>query len=199
MVGWGPALVSVAMRRHCTVKLAHSWPRDLSGGCSGYAVMPGYPNRCVDTRNTFVCVMNATGAYDCPFYSDGGPPLRDKNGVTDSAGVLELDAPLAGTRATPPLPWQRRYPHVDSFIHPWTAGGTLRRGLTLRHTGFRGTCSRGTELTRDTSALRCVSHGLQFDPCYPQLRAWNHRGAIVACDVAPGSMSFTRFVLTRRS
>ena len=216
MVGWGPALVGIAVRRllpneqdhvgvydnrrHCTVAIAHSWLRDPHTGCSGSAVMPEYPNRCVDTRSTFVCVMNTAGGYGCSRYTDGAPPLRNKNGTTDPKGVLKLDVLLAGTHPTPPLLWQRRYPHVDSFIHPWTRSGELRRGLTLDQAGgarhYHGTCFRGTEFSHDASALRCVSD-VQFDPCYPQTPAWNHRGAVVAC-AAPGSTRFGRFVITRR-
>jgi hypothetical protein len=217
MIGWGPALVSVGVRRllpneqdhigvydrrrHCAVAIAHSWRRDPQAGCSGSAVMPGYRNWCVDTRSTFVCVMNASGGYGCSRYADGAPPLRHKNGTTDPRGLLKLDVPLVGTHPTPPLVWQRRYPHVDSFIHPWTRGGKLRRGLTLNQAGgarhYHGRCFRGTEFARDASAVRCVSD-VQLDPCYPQTRAWNRRGAIVAC-AAPGSTSFGRFVVTRRS
>lgn len=220
MTGWGPGLIRIAVRRllpneqdhvgvydrrrHCTVAIAHSWRRDPHAGCSGYAAMPGYPNRCVDTQETFVCVMNAAGGYGCSRYADGAPPLRNKNGKTDPRGVLKLDVPLGGTHTTPPLAWQRRYPHVDSFIHPWTRGGELRRGLTLSQAGgarrYHGRCFRGTEFSNDTSALRCVSDVLfdQFDPCYPQTAQWNRRGAIVACP-APGSTRFGRFVVSRRS
>jgi hypothetical protein len=202
MVGWGPALVSVSVRRsRCTVDLAHSWRRDVTGGCAGYAVMPGYPNRCVDTHETFVCVMNAEAGYDCSHTADGGPPLRHRNGATDAAGAMRLDISLHGTHATPPLAWQRRYPVVDSFISPWTAAGTLRHGLTLNTGGgvrhYRGTCSQGSERSRDPSALRCLSD-VQLDPCYPPTSTWNRRGAVVAC-AAPGSTSFGRFVITRRS
>jgi hypothetical protein len=194
MLGWGPALVNIAVRqllpneadhvgvydhrRHCTAAIAHSL-----------------------RRTTFVCVINAAGGYGCSRYSDGAPPLTSKNGAIDTRGVLKLDVPLRGTHATPALAWQRRYPHVDSYIHPWTRGGTLRRGLTLdqasgaRH--YHGTCFRGTEFSHDAAALRCVSD-VQFDPCYPRAADWNRRGAVVAC-AAPGYTSFGRFVVTRRS
>jgi hypothetical protein len=216
MLGWGPALVSVAVRRlapneqdhvgiydrlrRCTASLAVPWPRDPQTGCTGYAVMPGHPKLCVSTENTFVCVMNTKGGYECSRYADGAPPLRHKNATTDERGVLKLDVPLAGTHPTPPLAWQRRYPHVDGFIHPWTSAGKLRPGLTFdRAAGahFHGTCFRGTEFSRDLSALRCVSD-VQFDPCYPPQADWNRRGVVVACATA-GWTTFGRFLITRRS
>ena len=55
---------------------------------------------------------------------------------------------------------------------------------------------RGSEITFDRSALRCVSD-VQLDPCFPRTRDWNRRGAVVACG-APGYRSFGRFVVTRR-
>jgi hypothetical protein len=59
----------------------------------------------------------------------------NKNATTGERGVLKLDVPLARTHATAPLAWQRRYPHVDGFIHPWTSAEKLRRGLTLGQAG----------------------------------------------------------------
>jgi hypothetical protein len=129
------------------------------------------------------------------------PPLRDKNGTTNRRGVLKLDVPLAGTHATAPLAWQRRYPHVDSFILPWTRAGKLRRGLSFDHAGdarhLRGGCSRGSEHVVPRTALRCVSD-VQLDPCFAPGPDWNHPGAILAC-ASPGWTRFSRFVITRRS
>src|SRR4051794_1758052 len=92
-----------------------------------------------------------------------------RDGTTDTHGVLTLDASLTGTHATAPLAWQRRYPHIDGYIHPWTSAGQLRRGLTFSQAGgshhYRGTCFRGSEQTHDKSALRCFSD-VQFDPCF---------------------------------
>jgi hypothetical protein len=217
MLGWGPTLVSVSVRRldareqdhvgvydrlrRCTASLAVFVPRDPRTGCSGYAVMPGGANSCVSTQTTFVCFINRAGGYQCSRYADGSPPLRNKNATTDDRGVLKLDVPIARTHATPPLAWQRRYPHVDGFIHPWTSAGKLRRGLTLDQAGgarhYHGSCFRGTEFTHDPSALRCVSD-VQFDPCFPPTGDWNRRGVVVAC-AAAGSTTFGRFVITRRS
>jgi hypothetical protein len=108
-----------------------------------------------------------------------------------------LDVPLEGTHATQPLPWQRRYPHVDGFTLPWIRGGTLRRGLRLDEGGgvhFRGHCFRGSQQTVARAALRCVSD-VQFDPCFAPAGNWNHRGAIIAC-AYPGGTGFSRFVIT---
>jgi hypothetical protein len=153
-------------------------------------------------RNSWICRIEAAGAYDCPLVtSDGMPRLTTANGATDARGVLTLDVPLVGTHATPPLAWQRRYPHVDGFVQPWTHKGSLRRGLSLDRAGgarhYRGTCSRGSQQTVVKAALRCVSD-VQFDPCFAPVADWNHHGAIVACAV-PGSTSFGRFAIVRRS
>jgi hypothetical protein len=168
-----------AARRRCTLSLA---------------ARPG--------QNSWICRIDATGGYECPLVtSDGMPPLRNKNGTTDRRGVLKLDAPLEGTHATPPLAWQRRYPHVDGFILPWTRAGTLRRGLSFDQAGgarhYRGTCSRGSQQTVAKPALRCFSD-VQFDPCFAPAADWNHPGAIVACASA-GWTRFGRFVVVRRS
>jgi hypothetical protein len=92
------------------------------------------------------------------------------------------------------------YPHVDGYIHPWTTRGKLRRGLSFyrdRGARFRGHCFKGTEYTRDSAALRCVSD-VQFDPCYAPTADWNRLGAVVACASA-GRTHFSRFVIIRRS
>jgi hypothetical protein len=163
--------------------------------------MPGHPKFCVSTQTTFVCVINTVGGYECTRYADGSPPLRNENATTDKRGVLTLDVPLTGTHATPPLAWQRRYPHIDGFIDPWTRAGKLRRELTFEQAGaprhYRGKCFHGSEFTFETSALRCVSD-VQFDPCFGATADWNHRGAVVAC-ASPGSTTFGRFVISPRS
>jgi hypothetical protein len=163
--------------------------------------MPGSPRFCVNRRSTSVCVINTMGGYQCSRYADGSPPLKNKNATTDRRGVLTLDVPLGSTHATSPLAWQRRYPHIDGFIDPWTRAGRLRQGLTfVRAAGpehYRGTCFRGSELTFEKSALRCVSD-VQFDPCFGPTADWNRRGVVVAC-AAPGWTTFDRFVIARRS
>jgi hypothetical protein len=153
-------------------------------------------------ENTWICIIDPVGGYYCPLVtSDGMPPLKGTNGKTDRRGILKLDVQLQGTHATPPLAWQRRYPHVDGYNLPWTRTGSLRQGLSFDQAGgaqhFRGTCSRGSEQTVVKAALRCVSD-LQFDPCFAPAANWNRRGAIVAC-ASSGRTRFSRFVITRRS
>jgi hypothetical protein len=195
MVGWKSRSVRIAIRgltrverdrfaephpgeRHCTLSLA-----DREGD------------------NTWICILTVTGGYDCPLVtSDGMPPLRNANGKTDRRGILR-GVPLAGTHATPPLEWQRRYPHVDGFILPWTRSGKLRPGLSFISTGgarhLRGACSPGAEHIVPRASLRCFSD-VQFDPCFAPTRHWNHRGAVVACG-APGWTHFSRFVISAQS
>jgi hypothetical protein len=191
MVGWGPALVDIAVRRLVPAEVHN---------VGSYGRAP----RCVASiaaklnLQTFVCVINAAGAYDCSHSSDGGPPLQRADGSLDTHGGLRLNTPLVGTHATPPLPWQR-YPHVDGQVHPWTSTGRLRRGLSFmrsRGARYRGRCVHGSEYTRDPAALKCVSD-VQFDACYPPTRNWNRRGTIVACAGA-GSTRFGRFVIEGR-
>jgi hypothetical protein len=153
-------------------------------------------------QNTWICIIDNAGGYECPLVtSDGMPRLTIQNGTTDRRGVLTLDVPLAGTHATPPLAWQRHYPHTDGFIHPWTPAGRLRPGLSFDRAGvarhLRGHCFRGSQQTAAKAALRCVSD-VQFDPCFAPTGAWDHLGAIIAC-AYPGGTRFSRFVIDRLS
>jgi hypothetical protein len=108
---------------------------------------------------------------------------------------------LRGTHATPPLAWQRRYPHIDGFINPWTHAGKLRKGLTLDPVGrsrhYRGAYFRGSEFTFQRSALRCFSD-VQLDPYFGPTTDCNRRGVVIACG-SSGRTSFGRFVISRRS
>src|SRR5207237_1248079 len=70
MLGWGPTLVGISVRRldlreqdhvgvydhlrRCTVSLAVFAARDPRMGCPGEAVMPRHPKFCVSTQTTFV-------------------------------------------------------------------------------------------------------------------------------------------------
>jgi hypothetical protein len=218
MVGWGPTFASVSIRRldareraelgfpaqaapHCTVSAAVYGPPDPRTGCSGGMVMPGYTHACVYKQSTWVCVLNVKGAYDCPLRHEGDGPLKNENAAIDRHGRLTLSSPLKGTRTTPSLAWQRRYPHVDGYVLPWTHAGTLRHGLTLTGYGAaqqaRGICIRGSELMFAKAALRCYSNGW-FDPCFAPTWDWNRHGVVVACGGA-GWTTFSRFVITRRS
>jgi hypothetical protein len=211
MLGWGPTLVNVSIRRltadqlaavglgnpslrRCAVSLAVHFRRDPRTGCRGEAVLPGHRDFCVYRGSTYVCVMNDFGGFGCPTNAEGSPPLRHKNATTDERGVLRLDVPLEGTHATAPLMWQRRYPHVDGWIEPWTKAGTLRPGLKL--TGYdRGRCSRGSYQTRTKTAGRCLPRDYSgiYDPCFPQRNDWR----LAACGIAPGRTTFSRFVTQR--
>lgn len=217
MRGWGPTLASVSVRRdtadqlaavglrdperrRCTVALAVHSRRDPRAGCSGEAVLPGHPRFCVYRRSTYVCIINGFGGYGCPTNAEGSPPLRHKNATTDERGVLKLDVPLKGTRATAPLAWQRRYPHTDGWIEPWTSSGRLRPGLRLTGT-YSGSCSRGSYETPAKTAGRCLllaGTGI-FDPCFVRRARWGHRGTVAACASWPGGTTFGRFVITRLS
>jgi hypothetical protein len=203
MVGWGPTLVNVSIRRNpalrrCTVSLAVHSRRDPTSGCSGEPVMPEHPKFCVYRGSTFVCVINRFGGYGCPTNAEGSPPLRRRNATTDDRGRLKLDVPLKGTHATPPLEWQRRYPHVDGWIEPWTRAGRLRPGLRLTGS-YRGSCSRGSYQTRVRTAGRCVPlvNAGFFDPCFARRARWGRRGTVAACASAPGGTTFSRFVITK--
>jgi hypothetical protein len=215
MLDWGPTLANVAIRRdtadqlaavglrdpkrpRCTVSLAVHSRRDPGTGCSGEAVLPGHPGFCVYRRSTYVCIINRFGGYGCPTNAEGSPPLRHKNATRDKRGVLRLDVPLAGTRPTPPLAWQRRYPHTNGWIEPWTSSGRLRAGLRLRGLD-RGSCSRGSYETPAKAAGRCVpldGSGI-FDPCFARRGGWGRHGTVLACATWPGATTFSRFVITR--
>jgi hypothetical protein len=192
MRGWGPNLVDIAVRRLAPAEVHNVGDFGPAPRC--VASIAGRLH-----EQTFVCVLNGEGAYECSRFSDGAPLLRRANGKLDDRGVLTLDEPLAGTHATRPLAWQR-YPHVDGLIHPWTSDGKLRAGLRLdSHPGarYRGSCEAGSEYTLDRAAHKCVSD-VQWDSCYAPNRHWNRIGTVLACG-APGSTRFDRFVITRRS
>jgi hypothetical protein len=218
MLGWGPALARVSVRRldaarlaelglqdpalsRCVVSLAHEWRRDPHTGCSGYAAVSRDPGFCVDRSSSWSCAINSLGAYVCPLpHEPPRIPLRDANATIDKHGSLRLDVPLEGTRATPVLAWQR-HPHTDGWIEPWTSSGTLRPGLRLIEHAYRGggPCFAPSEFSDAKSAVRCVWRGVDtVDPCFPQTADWNHRGAVAACSGRPGDTTFLRFV-TRRS
>jgi hypothetical protein len=133
-----------------------------------------------------------SGAYWCPpLHEPTGPPLKE-NARLDKQGVLVLDRPLRGTHATPPLRWHR-YPLVDGYIQPWTAGGSLRPGLRFKGKG-RGRCFLVSETAN--SAVSCLRPDLgRDDACFPRLRD-ARRGDIAACSYGPGYTTFTRWTLT---
>jgi hypothetical protein len=147
-------------------------------------------------ENSWICRIGDTGGYVCPLVtSDGMPRLKNANGTTDRRGVLRLDVLLKGTHATPPLPWQRRYPHVDGFILPWTQAGKLRAGLRFGVTEH-GACGHFVETVVPRSAVRCVDSrtATWTEPCFPQRR--NFRAGDLAACSAPGNTSFIRWRIT---
>jgi hypothetical protein len=182
MAGWGPGAVNVAFRRpNAKERSSIELPRHRQ--CIvGIAVGDG----------TWTCVLSSTGAYWCPpLHEPTGPRLRANAGL-DRRGVLELHSPLKGTQATARLRWQR-YPHVDGYIHPWTATGTLRRGLRFKGEQH-GRCFLAAETVR--SAVSCLRPDLgRDDACFPQRRPWQ-RGDLAACSFGPGSTTFTRWVIS---
>ena len=192
MVGWGSALVRVSTRPSCKVRVAVIWKRDSKTGCYGSPRLPGDPRYCVDTKRTLICDIDLFGAYTCTWIADGSPPLGNANARMNARGVLTLTVPLAGTHATPPLAWERRYPHTDGWIQPWTRRHRLRRGLRFAWT-VRGRCvSRAYEGVFPKGTLRCLPRGdvTIYQPCFRQRRG----GAIVACAGLPGDTRFSRFV-----
>lgn len=155
---------------------------------------------------------------DCPLmHEPTGSRLAGKNATTDERSVLKLDVPLKGTHATPPLAWQRRYPHTDGWIEPWTRARHLQRGLRFVASGHgpcfvgseeahaksamscRSPCRGGSELAVDRkSAVPCNSPTLSgFDPCFPSRRKWR-RGDIAACATSPGATTFVRWTISGR-
>jgi hypothetical protein len=218
MLGWGPAFVAVSFQRlgaaelaqvglrdpalrRCVIRFGFEYRRDAHAGCRGGAVVRRRPGWCVELSATFFCAINPLGAYVCPLRHepDRTRPLRHPNGKTDERGALTLDVPLTGTHATPQLAWQRRYPHVDGWIEPWTTSGTLRPGLRFA-AAFRGggSCFFGSQEIPGKRAVRCVWRATLagVDPCFPQHLEWHHRGALVACPTSPGGTSFARFVIS---
>jgi hypothetical protein len=191
MVSWGSMSVRISIRglgarERSVLSIPNAGQRRCTLSLAG---RPG--------DNSWICRIGDTGGYDCPLVtSDGMPPLRNANGTTDHRGVLKLDVPLKGTHATPPLAWQRRYPHVDGFILPWTRAGKLRSGLRFVGTE-RGACGFWVEHRVPRSAGRCVSSaGVIFEPCFPQRRNFR-AGDVAACD-APGYTRLVRWVITGR-
>lgn len=191
MVGWKSRSVRIAFRA-LTVRERRSvsFGDDSQRRCTVSLAQSG--------SGTWICRMEAEGAYDCPLHtSDGMPPLKHANGKTSSRGVLVLDSPLPGTHATPSLRWQRVYPHVDSFILPWTKAGTLRPGLRFE-ASRRGACADFLEIVAPGSAGRCLprGNGGYYEPCFPQRRHFR-RGELAACSGSKPT-TFVRFVVTRQ-
>lgn len=163
MVGWGPALVSISIRRlggtelaaaglqnparrRCVISFAFESRADAQTGCPENGAVPGRAGWCVDRTGTFACATNTLGAYSCPLIHEPlGPPLMNRNAMTNERGVLKLDAPLTGTHPTPRLAWQRRYPHTTAGSNPGReranfeqGSGSLPSGMARASSGQRG-------------------------------------------------------------
>jgi hypothetical protein len=192
MVSWGSMSVRIAIRGlDARERSVVSFGDDAQRRCT--VSLAGRPG-----DNSWICRIGESDGYDCPLVtSDGMPPLRKANGKTDQRGVLKLDVPLQGTHATPPLAWQRRYPHVDGFILPWTRAGKLRSGLRFV-VSERGRCGFWVEHRVPRSAGRCVDSrtGAITEPCFPQRRHFR-AGDLAACDAA-GNTKYIRWLITGR-
>jgi hypothetical protein len=193
MVSWGSMSVRIAIRAlDARERSAVSFGDDARRRCT-----VSLAGRRGD--NSLICRMGYAGGYVCPLVtSDGMPPLRHPNGATDHRGVLRLKRPLKRTHATPPLRWQRRYPHADAFIVPWTRAGKLRPGPRFVRTEERGRCGSFVETRVPRSAVRCVDNRTYAwaGPCFPQRR--NFRAGDLAACTAPGLTSFVRWRITAR-
>ena len=142
------------------------------------------------------CVLASKGAFYCPYSPVQGPLRTEANATLLASGTLKLRTSLAGTHAARPLPWQR-YPHVDGYIHPWTASGRLRSGLHLKPwKDGHGGCFQGSEEVPDPAAISCLIKLGRASPCYPQKRPWA-AGDIAAC-AGLADLTFSRFRITGR-
>lgn len=192
MVSWGSRSVRIAIRGlDARERPLLTEPHPERRVCTlSLADRPG--------DNTWICQIGNSGGYYCPLItSDGMPLLRNPNGRTDRRGVLKLDVPLQGTHATPALPWQRHYRHLDGLILPWTRTGKLRTGLRFDVTE-RGPCVHFVEQIVPRSAVRCIDGRTRAfsDSCFPQRRSFRS-GDLAACG-APADTSFTRWRITGR-
>jgi hypothetical protein len=192
MLSWGSLSARIAIRAlNARERGSVSFGDDTQQRCT--VSLAGRPG-----DNSWICRIGNTGGYDCPLVtSDGMPPLRNVNGRIDRRGILKLDVPLTGTHPSPPLPWQRRYPHVDGFILPWTTAERLRSGLRFVHTE-RGSCGLFVEHRVPRSGVRCVDirKNEYSEPCFPQRR--NFRAGDLAACSAPGDTHFVRWRITAR-
>ena len=182
MVGWGPAPVNVAFRRPAARERRSIQLSRRRQCIVAIAVGDG----------SWTCVLAGSGAYWCPPLKEPTGPRLKKNARLDRYGVLLLDHPLRGTHPTPQLRWHR-YPHVDGYIQPWTAGGKLRPGLRFAREG-RGRCF----LADDTvySAVSCLRPDMGRDEaCFPR-RRFGRRGGIAACSDGPGYTTYTRWTIS---
>jgi hypothetical protein len=182
MVGWGPGAVNVAFRRPAAKERESIQLSPLRQCIVSIAVGQG----------SWTCILASSGAYWCPPLHEATGPRMKENARLDKYGLLVLDRPLKGTHATPPLPWHR-YPLVDGYIQPWTAGGTLRAGLRFKGKQ-RGRCFLAAESAN--SAISCLRPDSGRDEaCFPRRRDVR-RGDVAACSYGPGYTTFTRWAIS---
>jgi hypothetical protein len=188
MLAWGPSVARLDAGPPCTLRIAYAYPKN--GGTGWCPAFRGHPHYCLFLSHTLLCRLNIFGAYSCQTHADS-PALRTANATLNRRGHLVLRVRFKGTTPTLPLPWQRKYPHTDGWIHPWTQSGRLRAGLRLIGM-LSATCTAISEETITPSALACTSgESILLDPCFPRTARWND-GAIALCPTAPGSTSFIR-------
>jgi hypothetical protein len=205
-MGWLETIAIVSSRPRCSVMLAYTFPSEnVACDPPDYRPFPGNAKICESsTGAAFGCLINRFGAYECDTHAGVGPRVTSKrwNATVTQRGELVLDRPPK-TRAKTPLPrWATRYPYENGYIVPWTNASQFRPGLTLKATGRRAQCYRGSEETRSSSALRCSSPPgpnatLLYDPCFAQHGSGEQAGVVVACAQAPGSTTFLRLVTVR--
>ena len=159
----------------------------------------GREKRCVlmfgpEKAHPVYCVLTGSGAFNCPYSPVERPRRTTANATLGKGGALTLDMSLAGTHAAAPLAWQR-YPHVDSYVHPWASTGRLRPGLRLRPWKLgHGPCTTGSEETPDPAAIQCVLENMgHTGPCYPQKGHWGPGDTAACGGVGP---TFYRFRIT---
>jgi hypothetical protein len=179
MVGWGPSPVNVDFRR--------------PNGRERRSIQLPRVRQCIVAIDlgdgSWTCVLSTSGAYWCPPLKESTGPELKRNARLDRHGVLMLDQPPTGTHPTKPLRWHR-YPLVDAYIQPWTAGGVLRPGLTFKREGH-GRCQ--LEDSTVNSAVSCLTADLErYDACFPRRRG-GRGGDIAACADGPGYTTFTRW------
>ena len=183
MVGWGPGPVNVAFRRPVAMERERLQLSRRRQCIVSIAVGDG----------SWTCVPATSGAYWCPPLKESTGPAMKRNARLDKGGFLVLDRSLRGTHAARPLGWHR-YPVVDGYIQPWTAGGALRPGLRFKGEQ-RGPCFLADDTVYPTVSCLRPDYG-RDGACFPRRRD-RPRGEIAACSWGPGYRTYTRWTITK--
>jgi hypothetical protein len=195
-------IAKVAANTGCAITLAYAYraPKTGRSKCTPGQPLSKTKSRCIDSHQTFVCTLNRYGAYSCPSHATPSAAIA-WNAKIDARGLLRLSHPPT-SRPTVPLPsWAAKYPYKDGFILPWIerrGRRTLRAGLKLAARPSEGVCSESSETTTAPGALRCYANHDLFDPCFAAKASWPKGGVIAACAQAPGSTTFSRFLIRGR-